>query len=171
MKKLKAYIIEFAQLSIGNHHFTYKADGELLSHFEQDVLKNIDISVNLDLKKGDALSELIFLFNGKVSLICDRSLEEFDFPLQFEQKLFLKYGDEYEELSEELIQIPFNFQEIDIAQFIFEFVFLQLPAKKIHPKYNNEEDFFFSTETREEEIKEDNIDPRWENLKKLKNKN
>ena len=171
MKKLNAYIIHFAHLKAGNHNFDYEIDDKFLENFEQDILKNLKISVNIELKKGDALTEVNFSFEGYVTLICDRSLEEFNYPIQFNQLLFLKYGEHYEELNEELIQIPSNFQEFDISQFVFEFITLQVPLKKIHPKYNEDDDFFYSTHNIDEALKTDNIDPIWENLKKLKNNN
>lgn len=74
---------------------------------------------------------------------------------------------------------------INVAQLIYEFILLGLPAKKIHPDYKNELDdeddfdteggFIFlddesdeTEDSNEEESKP--VDPRWEQLLKLKNK-
>jgi uncharacterized metal-binding protein YceD (DUF177 family) len=73
-----------------------------------------------------------------------------------------------------------------VAQLIYEFILLALPLKKIHPDYRNELDeedneleggFVYideaSTEDSTEETEEEStrpVDPRWEKLGKLKNK-
>jgi uncharacterized metal-binding protein YceD (DUF177 family) len=78
---------------------------------------------------------------------------------------------------------------INVAQLIYEFILLALPAKKIHPDYVNElddEDFegegglVYLDGENEDEDEEDQseekteqnkpVDPRWEQLFKLKNK-
>jgi uncharacterized protein len=67
---------------------------------------------------------------------------------------------------------------IDLGQFMYEFIVLSIPIKKIHPDLRNEEEdedesdvrivYSTSTEKEQREKKEEDIDPRWEKLKKLK---
>jgi uncharacterized metal-binding protein YceD (DUF177 family) len=125
-----------------------------------------------------------------VKLICDRSLEEFFEPLDLKEKIIFKYGEEEQEINEDVYMITRDTPKINVAQFIYEFVLLGLPAKRIHPDYRTEmdEDDYegegmyayidgdtFEDEETEEEInsekqEEESTDPRWELLKKLKNK-
>jgi uncharacterized metal-binding protein YceD (DUF177 family) len=59
---------------------------------------------------------------------------------------------------------------------MYEFIVLAIPIKKIHPDLKDEEEnddgsnvkIVYSTSTEKEEKKEEEIDPRWEKLKKLK---
>lgn len=173
MSKLKAYKIQLLRLGFGEHHFNFKIDDDFLSSFEQDILQNCNLSLDLDLNKGEALIELHFSFKGTSTLICDRSLETFEHPVEFKDELFLKFGETYEELNDNLIQIPSTLSEFDISQVVLEYIILHLPAKRLHPKYKDDEDFFYSSEDNEntEIIEEkENIDPRWAELIKLKNK-
>jgi uncharacterized metal-binding protein YceD (DUF177 family) len=120
---------------------------------------------------------------GSVELICDRSLEEFDFPIDTENRILFKFGDHNEEVSDEIIIIDRNTQRLNVAQHIYDFISLAIPMKKIHPRFQedteDEEDdetevkLIYSSAEIEEEFKDEkeDIDPRWELLKNLKNNN
>jgi uncharacterized protein len=81
-----------------------------------------------------------------------------------------------------VIIIPRDIQKLNLAQYIYEFIGLSIPMKKLHPKFQDEEDEDDENETklvyRSEDGKKDNkeneegdgIDPRWNALKDLKNK-
>jgi len=67
------------------------------------------------------------------------------------------------------------FEAIDMSQYIYEFISMGIPMKKLHPKYNNENQnndeqlFYSSTVDDSQTVKnKEEIDPRWEALKKLK---
>jgi uncharacterized metal-binding protein YceD (DUF177 family) len=78
---------------------------------------------------------------------------------------------------------------INVAQLIYEFILLAIPAKKIHPDFleemdeedfegegelvyvsNEEFDDKLSEEQEDSRASEEKTDPRWEILKKLKKK-
>ncbi|MEO0405454.1 MAG: DUF177 domain-containing protein [Bacteroidota bacterium] len=112
---------------------------------------------------------LHFVVKASIELECDRSLELFDHPIQVEKDLIYKYGDEDKELSEDVYVMTKGTQEINIANYLYEIINLEVPMKKLHPKFqdNNEDDeLIFTSETKE--VEEKSVDPRWEALKKLK---
>ena len=69
-------------------------------------------------------------------------------------------------------------ESLELGQYIFEFIALEVPMKKLHPRYRDEEDEDDESEgkiiytSKPENDKDsgdgDSIDPRWEILKKLK---
>ncbi|MCK5102085.1 MAG: DUF177 domain-containing protein, partial [Cyclobacteriaceae bacterium] len=78
---------------------------------------------------------------------------------------------EARELSDEIEMIPFNTQLVNIGKYLYEFISVAIPMKKLHPRYKDEsaeDQVIFSSKEDEEEILD--IDPRWSELKKLKNK-
>lgn len=187
MKFLKNYNIDVIKLKEGKHEFTFAVDGEFFSHFDvQDFLKDGNLSVTIHLNKLTSLMEAEFHITGTVRLICDRSLEEFDQELITEEKVIYKYGLEETEITEDVFMITRDTPSINVAQLIYEFILLALPAKKIHPDYledMDDEDFegegelvYFSEENEDEddvqedssESKSESNDPRWDILKKLK---
>ena len=142
---------------------------------------NLTVRVKVD--KGANLIELTFHIVGKVTVVCDRSLETFEQPLDFTEKMIYKFGSEVKEIDESVMMITRDTPSINVAQLIYEFILLALPLKKIHPDYRNELDeedneleggFVYldeaSTDGSTEEESTTSVDPRWEQLGKLKNK-
>ncbi|MCH7410989.1 YceD family protein [Belliella sp. DSM 111904] len=187
MKFLKNYSIDVIKLKEGKHEFTFPVDGEFFSHFEiQDFLKDGNLNATVEINKLTSLMEAKFQISGTVKLICDRSLEEFDHELTTTEKVIYKYGLEEAEITEDVFMITRDTPSIQLAQLIYEFILLALPAKKIHPDYVEEmddEDFegegelvYYDDGEAEEETENESSeekpseknDPRWDILKKLK---
>jgi uncharacterized protein len=114
---------------------------------------------------------LTFDLNVGVELVCDRSLDTFIFPIEEKHELMVKFGEVDEELSDELLVISRETQTLDTAPYLYEFISLAIPMKKLHPRYEGQDtpELIYQTEVTEEESGE-KIDPRWEALKKLSNK-
>ncbi|MDG1276368.1 MAG: DUF177 domain-containing protein [Algoriphagus sp.] len=191
MKFLRTFDIEVIKFLEGKHEIDFEIGKEFFQHFEDnELLDEGHLTVRVLMDKGANLIEMDFLISGEVKLVCDRSLEEFFEPLDLKEKIIFKYGDEEQEINEDVYMITRDTPKINVAQFIYEFVLLGLPAKRIHPDYRTEmdEDDYegegmyayidgdtFEDEETEEEInsekqEEESTDPRWELLKKLKNK-
>lgn len=171
MRDLKQYKIEIFGLSNNTHHFDFEFEEEFFSLFENSLISKGKGTCKIDLTKTDSMITLDFNIQGTIELECDRSLELFDYPIEIEKELIFKYGDEEKELSEDVRVIPKGTQEINIADFLYESIHLEIPMKKLHPKFQNEEESDEMIYKSDDEKKEDNeVDPRWEALKKL-NKN
>ncbi|MEX0883886.1 MAG: DUF177 domain-containing protein, partial [Cyclobacteriaceae bacterium] len=142
MKFLRKFDIDIIRLKEGEHHFSFEIGKEFLDHFEKihEEVSQSDLKVNVRLDKRANLIEVNFEIIGTVELTCDRSLELFDYPLETEQKIIYKYGLEEKEISDEIILITQDTQSINLAQLIYEFILLSIPAKKIHPDYLEEAD-------------------------------
>ena len=53
---------------------------------------------------------------GTVQLTCDRSLDEFDQPLDIREQLLVRFGDEAKELDDNVLQITPDTQSLPLAQ-------------------------------------------------------
>jgi uncharacterized metal-binding protein YceD (DUF177 family) len=115
-----------------------------------------------------------FQIQGNAGLICDRSLEPFDYPMEIDRTIRFKYGQEEKELSDEIVLISRDRSSLDIGQYLYELIGVTIPMKRLHPKFENDEleeseiELVYSSTPDETEKEEDAIDPRWEKLKKLK---
>lgn len=164
--------IDLFKLTDGKHSFEFDINSSFFSLFEDSVVKNGNGSVKVDLDSNPSLITLNFHLMGEIELVCDRSLDAFMYPIDETYTLRVRYGDHWEELSEELLLIPANTQKIDVGQFVYEFVSLAIPMKKLHPRFEDDadEDFIFTSSENEPETSNESIDPRWNELKKIKNK-
>ncbi len=170
MKKLS---INFVGLDLKAHHFSYTLGDEFLQSYGQGFLPGGQFSVEIVLDKHETFIEADFSIKGSVKLTCDRSLEVFDFPINVKKKVLFKYGEEDMELTDEIILISRERSNLEVGQLIYEFIGLSIPMKKLHPKFQDEEEIegegkmIYSSST-ESESGEDTMDPIWEKLKKLK---
>lgn len=173
VKELRPYDIHIYKLSNGIHTFDFKIEDTFFSLFENSLIEKGNVSVHVVLEKSDRMIQTQFNFKGSIQLVCDRTLEPFNWHLDFNQLMIYKFGEESQELSEDVAVIPKETQAINVAHMIHEFLCLSIPMKKLHPKFNNEDlkeegEILFSTV--KEESKEEASDPRWDALKKLTQK-
>lgn len=179
MKGLEKYNIEIFKLSNARHEYDFEVDDSFFNQFENSPVGEGKVNVHLCLDKKETFIEAIFEFSGSVVLTCDRSLDLFDFPIDKVGKLIFKYGEEEMEVDDEITIITKGTQRINVAQFIYESICLSIPYKKLHPRFEEDEDdgslgsLIYQDETPEEsddtDQENENIDPRWEILKNLKN--
>ncbi|MFP4094773.1 MAG: YceD family protein [Cyclobacteriaceae bacterium] len=183
MNSIAHFDIDIFRLANKQHQYQYQIDKRFFSLFEHSPVEEGALDVNVTLDKQESLISVHFDIRGTLQLECDRSLEKFNYPIEIQERILYKYGEKEEELSEEILIITSSTQKINLAQFIYEFIGLSVPMRKIHPKYAEEENPFvdgeiiFSSSTAQqenasaEEDQEEPIDPRWNALKNLKNLN
>lgn len=182
MKNLDELNIAIFSLKNQEHQYSFDLEDSFFASFENSLLEKGNFKVNLLLTKSESMLVLDFDILGKALLICDRSLEEFWQEIEAKNKIILKFGEKAEFVTEELEIIPRGTIHINVAQYIYEFISLAIPLRKIHPKFRDEDseedELIYSSDTDIEEIdkeetnldEEENLDPRWADLKKLKKK-
>ncbi|WKN32938.1 DUF177 domain-containing protein [Porifericola rhodea] len=183
MKNLAHFDIDIYKLANKQYKYQYQIDKSFFDNFENSLVKTGKLNAEVTFDKQENLITVIFDIKGEIELECDRSLEKFDYPISIHEKVLYQYGEEEQELSDEIIIITANTQKINVAQNIYEFIGLSVPMRKVHPRYAEEEDplvdgeIIFSSSTakdseeKKDEKNDDNVDPRWNVLKNLKNLN
>ncbi len=165
-KFINQYNINLKSLS-EKDDFSFDFSSELFLHYDKENdLKNPNGTCGIQINKRDGLIEMYFNIKGNVNLNCDRSLKEFNFKINKKKKIIIKFEKIDEEINDEIVFIKQNTDVINVSKFIYEFFLLSIPLKRIHPSVvneNNIDNFVFSTKKK----KENNIDPRFEKLKKL----
>ncbi len=173
MDLLNTYKINLVSLQNGLHEYEFEVKDEFFSNFEDSFISQGDVIVKLNLTKQINLLIAEFNIEGSVKVICDRSLEEFDCPLNTTYTVHFKYADDFEEISDEIIHIPFGLPQLNLSQYIYEYIGLSVPMRKIHPKFaddDSDEEFeeIYSSDDDSEDDIDNEVDPRWAALKNLK---
>ncbi|KAA0994034.1 DUF177 domain-containing protein [Dyadobacter sp. UC 10] len=182
VKELSKYNIDIYGLEDKQYDYDMESGDAFFEELDQDLIEHGHFKTHVVLSKSATMIQLHFHTEGAVTLICDRSLEPFEEPIDSDERIILKFGDHNEELTEEIEIINRNTNRINVARYLFDFIALSLPTKKIHPSLRTDEDeldpeddeteatlVYSSAKNEEEEPGEDQkIDPRWEALKKLK---
>ena len=175
MKPLKEFTIPFVGLKLGKHLFEYKIEKAFFEYFEYEEFNDVNVAVNLILDKKSTLLELNFKISGFVNVNCDVTNEPYNQPIQNEFDLVVKFGDEYNDEEPDILIVTHGTYEINIQQYIYEIIALAVPIKRIHPGVEDgtlDSDILkkleeLSPKLKEEKEIEEDIDPRWNTLKKL----
>jgi uncharacterized protein len=173
--EFQEFDINLYQLKNRQYEYLYKVEDSFFSKFEKSLVEKGSANVNVQLVKSEHGIVVDCHISGVVQLVCDKSLEVFDEPIEVQETVVYKYGDVYEEVSENLIIIKRDTLSINLAQSIYELIAVTIPYKKVHPKYRNEDEdesvqggeIIYSSEEPEGDQKEE-IDPRWAELLKLR---
>lgn len=179
MDKLRNYDVVFSGLKNGKHTFQFEIDQAFFDLFEaEQEFSNPRITANVLMDKHSTFLEFWINISGTVGLQCDITGDYFDHPIENEIKILVKFGESYDDSNEEVITIVENDHAFNVAQLIYEDVLLSIPMKKLSPNISAEDLEILerfspkeSEEPSEEDSQTDNVDPRWEALKKLKDKN
>jgi len=173
VKVLENFNIDIYNLSNDKHDYQFQIGNSFFESFPEQIIDKGQGVVNVELVKSETLIDITFDIAITVELECDRTLEPFDYQIDLTQGLIYKYGEEEKELDDEIIIITRNQQRINLAQHIFEYIGLAIPMKKLHPKFEGEDEsdeLIYTSKEEEKKEEDDNeaVDPRWQALRKLK---
>lgn len=169
---MEPYRVNIVGLSSKVHHFRYEIDDGFFGRYGKDLIAKGSFTADVDLEKQETLITADFEIRGVAVLTCDRTLELFEFPIALRKKLIFKFGEQDEEVTDEIVIIRRDTVHLELGQYIYEFVSLEVPIKKLHPRFAGEEEagegqIIYSSGPVADEQKE-TTDPRWDILKKLK---
>ena len=176
MQTRKEYIIQFVGLSVGEHLYEFNITDSFFENLDYSEIKQGNITVLLKLLKQSTMMVLNFEISGTVKMNCDRCAAEFDLPINGNYKLIVKIGgNDSTGEDDDIITIAANEHELDLSQYIFEYITLSLPIKRVHPdnkkgKSNCDKEMLKKLDQFiiEEEKDEEKTDPRWNGLKNIK---
>lgn len=191
MGKFNTYNISLKGNQADVRAFEYQLDNEFFKNIDGNEVQKGKLNVTLTVKKAVYTYEFVFAISGIVWVPCDRCLDDVEILVETEEKLFVKLGKEYSEESDNVIVIPEDEGEINVAWFIYEFVALSVPMKHVHApgkcnktmstklkkhvtRSNDDEEEGGIEFEGGDEIPEDNTvetDPRWDELKKFMDNN
>jgi len=171
-KKKQRLLIPFSSLKEGKHEFDFSVGAAFFEQYEQSLVEVADLKIEVDFEKKKNLLELEINFDGSVESNCDRCMDPLSIAIDGNEYLIVKFGDDVSD-DEHIMYIPDSAYELDFSDQVYELINLALPAKIAHKDEadcNKEmleklrEYSFARTEDRDEE----EIDPRWAALNKLK---
>jgi len=177
MKVTNEFLIPFVGLKLGKHQFEFQINKEFFEGYGYDEFESCDIKVNLVLEKKSTMLELHFKHKGTIHVPCDLTSEMFDLPIKGKIKLIVQFGEIFNDDNEELLILPFGEHQVDVRQYIYEMIALSIPLKKIHPGIKDGtlksetldklNELKVNTKEPKTDSKEEETDPRWDQLKKL----
>ena len=133
MAKFSLYNISLKNLSEGVHTFEYDLDRKFFDAIDGDEVRKGNVKVTVKVRKTSSTFEFNFDLKGIVQVPCTRCLDDMNLDVDTQSRLIVKFGKEYSEESDEIVIIPEEEGEINIAWFLYEFIALTIPIKHVHP--------------------------------------
>ena len=172
MKRSEKYMINFGSLSKGIHEFVFEIDADFFEQFENSIVQKVKADILVTLEKNDIMLLLDFTINGIAKLPCDRCLEELNVEIEGFNELLVKFGELAGEESEDVIVLPNKAHQLDVSQFIYEYISMLIPLRNVHADDETGKSLCNPEALKEIEkykIHEEQkpTDPRWEGLKSI----
>lgn len=137
MNVFNKYNIAFNGLSAGDHDFGFDVGDDLFEAFEGSEIKHGKAHADVVLHKASGVLTLSFRITGRVTVECDRCLEDCDLPVDYTGQLAVKFTDREleagEEYDGEVLWLNPQAGELNVAQYIYESIALSLPYQRVHP--------------------------------------
>jgi uncharacterized metal-binding protein YceD (DUF177 family) len=170
MNYFAQFIVPVTGLKPGSHQFDFEIDDSFFEHFEYSEIRQGKIHLNLVVEKEENLLVFHFDFKGQVRVPCDRCYELFDQPIGGRDRLIIKFGSDFHEESEDVQVVPIGENHFDISPFVYEYIHLSLPVRRVHPEDDLGENRCEAEMIHrlEELATSSEPDPRWEVLSQLK---
>jgi uncharacterized protein len=133
LKRFSEYIIPFSSYSNGLHEFEFELVDAFFELFPESEIQKANVLVKVEMIKQERQLEFSFTLDGWVMLPCDRCLEEYEQPVEGEFDLYGKFGHGNNEDEFDVVWLSNDAYQIDLSQYLYEFVVLSLPMRKVHP--------------------------------------
>lgn len=176
----------------GINTFEYRIGKQFFVNMENTEVRDADLQVTLTVNYNGTFYDFDFKVNGTVTLLCDRCLDDLVIPIETGYHTVVKYGESYDDSSDEMLVIPESDNSLNVAYMLFDTVMLAIPIKHVHPlgKCNKAMSALLKKHRARQEDDEDSeledeligemdqmdssdtpTDPRWDELKKLNDNN
>jgi uncharacterized protein len=170
MSNERDFVINFGSLTTGEHEFEFEVNDSFFKRFENSIIERGQIDVLVVVEKKDNMLMLDFTMQGDVIVTCDRCLEDLELEIEGYNELIIKIGEANEELSETVVVVSSKEHEIDVSQYIYEFITLLIPMRNVHEEYGQKCDPEILKEIDKHLIQDNPVtpsDPRWDALKNI----
>ena len=169
MSQKEDIIIRFSGLKPGKYTYNYSLTDEFIEEWKNDEIRGGKVRIDVEMERFEHMLMLSFILTGEVTTMCDRCLGDLVVPVEGKEHLNVRFSDTESCDDENVVVLPEKAFEIDLSQWLYEYVAVRIPMQHIHPDGECDPEVTKYIISEEEEQKDDDeIDPRWEALKKLK---
>ena len=132
------YNIPLNGWAAGEREFRYHADTEFFQQFDNTEILDADVDVTAWVSKSGRRIDVDLSLNGRVTVPCDRCLEDVDLPVEISPRFSVRYGEavpaseEAGEGEREVLLLDTSQADLDLSQVIYDYVCISLPIQRVH---------------------------------------
>ena len=132
----QSIIIPLKGLKNGGEPFVFEIDGTFFQAFGNGRIKDADCTVRVEVERQSTLLRIRSRVGGFVVVECDRCLEDLTLKVDVDRVLTAGIGIvEVDDTAneEDVVLIDSSDAELDISQFVYDYICLSLPLVMVHP--------------------------------------
>lgn len=173
MCSLDNFKIDLKGLDEGTNLLSFGIDDDYFKSVGATSINGGDVRVELTIQRMGDVFTLDFHTEGTVVVPCDVCLDDMEQPVIADNRLAVKFGEEYSEDDDEVVTVAETEGILDVAWFVYEFIALAVPPRHVHTPGKCNPAMIEVLERHSAahsaaERSEGKIDPRWKELEKLK---
>ena len=133
---MQPFVIAINGLKQGSTQFEWRADSKFFGNFDNPDIREASLEVVATAEKAGRFLGIGCSVEGDVTVVCDRCLDPLVLPVDVDFALSVKFG-EAEERAEsgdrEIVMLSEGESELDLSQFVYDWVCTSLPMHRVHP--------------------------------------
>lgn len=132
MGKFSEFKLPLKSIPAGTQEFSYHLDKAFFVNMENADVRDADVDVHLTVTHKNDVYDLVFHLTGTVTVACDRCLDNLELPVDTTYQVAVKYGDDYRDDADGMIEIPESDNFLNVAYMIHDTAALAIPIKHVH---------------------------------------
>ena len=92
MNVLDRFHIDIFKLSNKAHNYEFEFNDKFFAEIENSIVENGHGNIAITLDKNESFIKMTIKITGDIELVCDRSLDVFDFPIDVNKEIIFKYN-------------------------------------------------------------------------------
>ncbi len=133
MGKFSEFKLPLKSIPAGTQEFSYHLDKAFFVYMENADVRDADVDVHLTVTHKNDVYDLVFHLTGTVTVACDRCLDNLELPVDTTYQVAVKYGDDYRDDADGMIEIPESDNFLNVAYMVHDTAALAIPIKHVHP--------------------------------------
>ena len=172
MGRFDKYNVDLKGMKASSLEMEFELDNAFFADIDGEEFQKGAVKAKVTVKKSREIFDFSFEMTGTVVVPCDRCLDDLEIDVDTESTLRVKLGDSYADEGD-IVIVPENEGDLNIAWYLYEFIVLALPMKRVHApgKCNHEMTGKLKRHSVDAdecgENEEGQIDPRWAGLRDL----
>lgn len=171
MGRFDKYNVDLKGMKASSLDMEFDLDNAFFADIDGEEFQKGTVKAKVTVKKGRDIFDFSFALTGTVVVPCDRCLDDLEIEVDTVNTLRVKLGDSYADEGD-IVIIPEQEGDLNIAWYLYEFIVLALPMKRVHApgKCNHEMTGRLKKHSAEavgDEDEEMQVDPRWAGLKDI----
>lgn len=133
MGKFSEFKLPLKSIPVGKQEFSYHLDKAFFGNMENADVRDADVDVHLEVTHKNDVYDLVFHLTGTLTVACDRCLDNLELPVDTTYQVAVKYGDDYRDDADGMVEIPESDNYLNVAYMIHDTAALAIPIKHVHP--------------------------------------